>query len=104
LDTSIPYGDSDYFYTLVEAMVGAGGVRNVSIRGSPYDFRFAPSSVYYGSWLAKMTRLVEETYLINQNYTKRCIGVPQNFMDLLISTEIKEECWNFLWGSISGGT
>ena len=67
MDTSIPYGDSDYFYTLVEAMVGAGGVRNVSIRGSPYDFRFAPSSVYYGSWLAKMTSLVEETYLMNQN-------------------------------------
>ena len=48
-------------------MVGAGGVRNVSIRGSPYDFRFAPSSVFYGSWLAKMTSLVEETYLVNQN-------------------------------------
>lgn len=48
-------------------MVGAGGVRNVSIRGSPYDFRFAPSSVYYGSWLAKMTSLVEETYLMNLN-------------------------------------
>ena len=29
LDTSIPYGDSDYFHTLVEAMVEAGGIRNI---------------------------------------------------------------------------
>ena len=67
LDTSIPYGDSDYFHTLVEAMVGAGGIQNVSIRGSPYDFRFAPSSAYSGSWLQKITHLVEETYALNNN-------------------------------------
>ena len=67
MDTTIPYGDSDYFHTLVEAMVGAGGIQNVSIRGSPYDFRFAPSSAYSGSWLQKITHLVEETYALNNN-------------------------------------
>ena len=67
LDTSIPYGDSDYFFTLVEAMVEAGGIRNISIRGSPYDFRYAPNSAYSGTWLDKMTHLVEETFLINGN-------------------------------------
>ena len=69
MDPSIHYGDSDYFHTLVEAMVGAGGVRNVTIRGSPYDFRHSPSSAYAGNWLDKMTTLVEETYELN-NETK----------------------------------
>ena len=69
LDPSIKYGDSDYFHTLVEAMVQAGGIRNVSVRGSPYDFRYAPSSAYSGTWLSKMTGLVEDTYAIN-NQTK----------------------------------
>ena len=63
MDTSIPYGDSDYFHTLVEAMVEAGGVRNVTIRGTPYDFRFAPSDIYKN----ELTRLVEETYVTNNN-------------------------------------
>ena len=70
-------------------MTNAGGVRNLSIRGSPYDFRhvpnflktyfdssnrtlifpeirrYAPSSAYNGRWLDEMTRLVQETYEIN---------------------------------------
>jgi len=66
---SMTIGDSDYFHTLVEAMVQAGGVRNISIRGSPYDFRYAPSSAYSGTWLDKMTSLIEDTYEIN-NKTK----------------------------------
>ena len=67
LDPSLPYGHSDYFHTLVEAMVQAGGIRNVSIRGLPYDFRYAPTSTYSGTstWLDKMTNLVEETYECN---------------------------------------
>ena len=44
LDPFISYGHSDYFHTLVEAMVQAGGIRNVTIRGLPYDFRYAPTS------------------------------------------------------------
>ena len=44
LDPFIPYGHSDYFHTLVEAIVRAGGIRNVTIRGLPYDFRYAPTS------------------------------------------------------------
>ena len=44
-------------------MVGAGGVRNVTIRGTPYDFRFAPSDTYKN----ELTKLVEETYITNNN-------------------------------------
>ena len=38
LDAAINYGDLDYFHTLVETIVQAGGRRNVRIRGLPYDF------------------------------------------------------------------
>jgi len=66
LDTSLKYGNSDYFYTLVQSLVEAGGIRNVSIRGSPFDFRYAPSSADSGQWLNKFTALVEDTYELNQ--------------------------------------
>ena len=69
LDPSLKVGQSDYFHTLVEALVSAGGVRNVSIRGSPYDFRHAPSSFVFGNatWLEHMTELVETTFQANGN-------------------------------------
>lgn len=67
LDPKLKVGQSDYFYDLVQAMVGAGGVRNVSIRGSPYDFRRAPSSAYDGQWQSMMVALVEETYSLNND-------------------------------------
>lgn len=65
LDTSVKTGGSDYLHDLVEALVGAGLERNVSIRGSPYDFRRAPTSAFDGGWAAKMTSLVEETAELN---------------------------------------
>ena len=40
----------------------AGGERNVTIRGSPYDFRYASTGAYEGQWLSMMQSLVEETY------------------------------------------
>eukprot|EP00948_MAST-09A_sp_MAST-9A-sp1_P003622 g3622.t1 len=65
LDTTIKVGESDYFHTLVESLVSAGGVRNVTVRGMPYDFRHAPSSAYNGTFLNKMTTLIEDTYELN---------------------------------------
>jgi lysophospholipase-3 len=61
LDPQFEHGDSDYFHDLVEALVAAGGVRNSSVRASPYDFRRAPTSAYRGAWLGMMTDLVEQT-------------------------------------------
>ena len=39
LDPSLEFGGSDYFHTLIEEFVKNGGVRNVSVRALPYDFR-----------------------------------------------------------------
>lgn len=36
-----------YFNTIADALVGVGYVRNLSIRGAPYDFRKAPSEYLY---------------------------------------------------------
>jgi len=69
LDPSLEFGGSDYFHTLIEEFVKNGGVRNVSVRALPYDFRRAPTSAFDGNWLAMMTALVEDTYQLN-NHTK----------------------------------
>ena len=67
LDPSLKIGQSDYFHTLVEKMVAAGGARGATIRGSPYDFRHAPTSAYDGKYLDMMTDLVETAYTSNGN-------------------------------------
>ena len=35
---------------------------------------------------------------------QRCIGVPQEFHGFANMVGMMKECWNFLWGVISGGT
>jgi len=67
LDPTLKISGSNYFHDLVEALVKAGGVRNATIRGSPYDFRRAPTSAYNGTWLLKMTHLIESTSANNND-------------------------------------
>lgn len=67
LDPSIKVGQSAYFYPLVDALVKAGGTRNHSIRGAPYDFRRTPDSAYNGQYVTMLQALIEETYAINDN-------------------------------------
>ncbi|CAH2989007.1 unnamed protein product [Chilo suppressalis] len=52
-----------YFNTIADALVKNGYVRNVSIRGAPYDFRKAPNENV--DFFTKLKSLVEETYNIN---------------------------------------
>ncbi|KAI5636029.1 lecithin:cholesterol acyltransferase domain-containing protein [Phthorimaea operculella] len=52
-----------YFNTIADALVGIGYVRNVSIRGAPYDFRRAPNE--NGEFFVNLKALVEETYTLN---------------------------------------
>lgn len=42
LDPSLPRRVTAVWDSMVHSLVGAGLVRNVSIRGAPYDFRFSP--------------------------------------------------------------
>ena len=58
---------SMYMSKVVTALVAAGGVRNVSIRAAPYDFRYAPSSEVGDKYIKDLQALVEETYILNGN-------------------------------------
>ncbi|XP_028168991.1 group XV phospholipase A2-like [Ostrinia furnacalis] len=49
-----------YFNTIADALVKVGYVRNVSIRGAPYDFRKAPNENV--DFFPKLKSLVEESY------------------------------------------
>ncbi|XP_063617246.1 phospholipase A2 group XV-like [Cydia splendana] len=52
-----------YFNSIADALVKIGYVRNVSIRGAPYDFRRAPNE--NAEFFVKLKTLVEDTYNIN---------------------------------------
>ncbi|XP_032529637.2 phospholipase A2 group XV-like [Danaus plexippus] len=60
-----PSHDSEgaYFNTIGDALVKMGYVRNVSLRGAPYDFRKAPNE--NGEFFVKLKTLVEDTYAMN---------------------------------------
>ncbi|KAI8428336.1 hypothetical protein MSG28_002528 [Choristoneura fumiferana] len=52
-----------YFNSIADALVKIGYVRNVSIKGAPYDFRKAPNE--NADFFVKLKTLVEETYTTN---------------------------------------
>jgi len=53
-----------YFNVLVDFLVNSAGYqRNVSVRGAPYDFRYAPNTNKF--WLDSFKRLIEETFEMN---------------------------------------
>ena len=93
LDPSLKLGDSDYFHDVVEALVKAGGVRNVTVRASPYDFRRAPTSAYDGKWLDKMTKLVESTV----NATARSNNNSNNNSNKAVLLSHSMGCLYTLW-------
>ncbi|XP_037047711.1 phospholipase A2 group XV-like isoform X2 [Bradysia coprophila] len=56
-------GSGAYFKDVANALVAHGYVRNVSIRGAPYDFRKAPNE--NKQWFVDLKVLVEQTYETN---------------------------------------
>ncbi len=68
-------GFSSYYATIVNALVKkANYVRNVNIRGAPYDWRRSPDELH--PYYLSLTRLIEETYEMN-NQTKVMIVVSE---------------------------
>lgn len=61
LDPTLEIGDSVMFGRVVDALVGAGGERGVSVRGAPYDFRRIPGDEY----MSRMRTLVEDAVAAN---------------------------------------
>jgi len=61
LDPSLPAHASAAFRDMVQALVGAGLVKNVTLRGAPYDFRYAPSSPLGARYIEELKQLIEQT-------------------------------------------
>lgn len=62
LDPAVPFHASKVWLDLVERLVARGYERNSTVRGAPYDFRFAPSSPLGAQYFQDLRRLVEETF------------------------------------------
>lgn len=61
LDPSVPGHLTAAFLKMVQGMVSAGYVRNSTLRGAPYDFRYAPSSSVGAEYMENLKMLIEET-------------------------------------------
>lgn len=61
LDPGVPFHATAAFRSMVLQLVGAGHVRNETLRGAPYDFRYAPSSGEGSAFIARLKALIEET-------------------------------------------
>jgi len=61
LDPSVPFHGTAAFRDMVLGLVGAGYTRNASLRGAPYDFRYAPSSPEGARYIRSLKELVEDT-------------------------------------------
>uniref|UniRef100_A0A8D9FCK2 Group XV phospholipase A2 n=1 Tax=Cacopsylla melanoneura TaxID=428564 RepID=A0A8D9FCK2_9HEMI len=65
LDPSVRIGS--YFSSIAAALVPLGYVRDLSMRGAPYDFRKAPNENQ--AYFADLKALIEETYDLNGGAT-----------------------------------
>lgn len=61
LDPGLPFHASAAFREMVRRMVAAGLEKNVSLRGAPYDFRYAPSSAIGAKYIQDLKDLIERT-------------------------------------------
>jgi len=61
LDPSVPDHKTGTFYNMVSGLVAAGHVKNSTLRGAPYDFRYAPSSSVGAKFQSDLKELIEET-------------------------------------------
>jgi len=61
LDPSVPFHATATFRDMVNGFTDRGYVRNETLRGAPYDFRYAPSSPVGSAYIERLKGLIEET-------------------------------------------
>ena len=93
IDRFFNVGRPKIYQTMIKAMIRAGGIRNVSIRGVPYDFRRSPSSAYNGNWISRMTSVVEDTYNINNRTRVTLLSHSLGCMFTLYFLNHKNSTW-----------
>lgn len=61
LDPSLPFHASAAFRDMILGFEAAGLKKNVTLRGAPYDFRYAPSSPVGAKYIQDLKALIEQT-------------------------------------------
>merc|ERR1712137_173623 len=61
LDPDVPFHGTAAFRAMVQRLVSNGFERNVTLRGAPYDFRYAPSSSVGAQYIQDLKELIEQT-------------------------------------------
>ncbi|KAJ6646350.1 Phospholipase A2 group XV [Pseudolycoriella hygida] len=80
-----------YFKDIGNALVANGYVRNVSIRGAPYDFRKAPNENRH--WFVDLKTLVEETYETNGKVAVTLIAHSMGARMTLLFLHQQDKSW-----------
>ncbi|XP_044742751.1 phospholipase A2 group XV-like isoform X2 [Chrysoperla carnea] len=68
-----------------------GYVRNVSLRGAPYDFRKGPNEL--GDYFKQLKSLIEETYILNNKQSVIIIAHSMGAPLFLIFLHSQEQAW-----------
>ncbi|KAL2712609.1 group XV phospholipase A2-like [Vespula squamosa] len=68
-----------------------GYIRNISLRGAPYDFRKGPNE--NGEYFVKLKSLIEETYSINNNMSVTLIAHSMGGPMTLIFLQSQSQSW-----------
>lgn len=93
LDPRLRFKPSNYMHDLVDFLVGMGGERGISIRGAPYDWRYAPNSIVGQKYMQDLKRLIEHTYTINRDTQVSLLAHSMGCQYALWFLNSQEESW-----------
>lgn len=106
LDPSLPLHASAAFRTMISQLVSQGYERNVTLRGAPYDFRYAPSSPVGAKFTNDLRSLIEETSHSNGGRRVSLISHSMGCLQVLYLLQQQSQVWKDtyieLWVPISG--
>lgn len=93
LDPAIPFHGSKVFLKMVQQLVGAGYERNVTLRGAPYDFRYAPPSKVGAKFQDDLRQLIEDTSKMNGGQKVALISHSMGCLQVLSLMRNQPPAW-----------
>lgn len=80
-----------YYYHIIERLTKEGYIRNLSLRGAPYDFRRSPNE--FQDYFLKLKNLILETYKANNNSRVILIGHSMGSPTMLYFLNKQSQAW-----------
>merc|ERR1712176_1284447 len=105
LDPSVPLHGTAAFYKMVQKFTDAGLVKNKTLRGAPYYFRYAPSSSIGAKYINDLKLLIEETVKATgqrANLVSHSMGCLQTLYLLNQQTQEWKDRFTEKWVPLSG--